>query len=114
MRKLLLPIFTACIVISAQAQVTTEGTDFWFGFMENEPAGNLAMEIYISAADTANVTVESPLGGFSQTVQVVPGETKLIIPGTTFMPIGVGFFDLAFHVTSDEPVSVYQLNKRTF
>ena len=82
--------------------------------MENEPAGNLAMEIYISAADTANVTVESPLGGFSQTVQVVPGETELIIPGTTFMPIGVGFFDLAFHVTSDEPVSVYQLNKRTF
>ena len=114
MKRLLLIIFTLCLAFSAQAQITTEGTDFWFGFMENERANDLALEIYISASDTANVVVESPLGGFSRNVQVVPGQTRLVIPDTTYMPTGEGVFDLGFHVMSDNPVSVYQLNKRSF
>ena len=101
-------------VFAAKSQ-TTEGTDFWFGFMENADAQAtpVSLEVYISARNTANVQL-STQGNFSVNLQIEPGTTERIEVPLNFMPRDEGKFNLGIHVVSDEPVSVYQLNKRQF
>jgi gliding motility-associated-like protein len=110
--RLIILLGLICLGFSAQGQVTTEGQDFWFGFMHNQNASDI--EIYISAEVTTSVTIDSPLDGYSTTAIVNPGvSTKVVLP-LRLMPETEGKFDFAFHVTSDNPISLYALNKREF
>ena len=95
-------------------QTTTEGKEFWLGFMQNELGGPpVFLEIYISSRQTSQVTVEAPLGDFKQTVTVSPGSTeKVVLPTSEFMPLKEGIKPIGLRVTSDNFVSVYALNKR--
>ncbi len=117
LRRLLLIILLTTIAIQGTyAQVTTEGREFWLGFMENESNGAVVeLELYISAKEASEVTVEAPLGNFSLTVNVTPGVSQVVqVPTGTFMPTEEGVFDIGLLVTSDNPVSLYALNKRSF
>lgn len=100
------------IAISANAQVTTEGRDFWFGFMDN--ASSESIEIYLSAENTTSVTIQAPLNGFNVTVTVDPGVSKKVLLPLSLMPTEEGKFGFGIHVTSDNPISLYALNKRQF
>jgi len=95
-----------------QAQVTTEGTDFWFGFMHNDAAAFI--EIYVSSREQASVTVNTPAFGWSTSVNVSPNTTTLINVPLSLMPTTEGIQNMGIHLTSDVPVTVYTLNKRQF
>lgn len=101
--------------VSAMAQVTTEGKDFWLAFMENEAPASVELEIYLSSKVTANVRVEAPLLGFVQDVTVQPGTTSVVsVPANQYLPTEERKYQTGIHVTSDEDISVYALNKRPF
>lgn len=98
------------------AQTTTEGTDFWMGFMENihDPPGTPAvLQLGFSANEIASVTVEGPRQNYSYTFTVQVGETATVeMPIDDFMPKAMGQFGMGIHITSDVKISVYALNKR--
>lgn len=98
-----------------------EGTDFWLCFMknfkepENNSAGNeLLLELFITSDDTANVTVEIENINFKQ---------RMLIPARTIKSIKIDpkaqiissdriEKKAGIHIISDNPVSVYGLNRR--
>ncbi|MFY0651155.1 MAG: gliding motility-associated C-terminal domain-containing protein [Cyclobacteriaceae bacterium] len=94
--------------------ITTEGKDFWLGFMENrEQNGEIILEIYISAADSTGGTVTLPLGGWSQDFSVEDNSTVLVtVPTDLAMAEGSGNIqNMGIHVQANDNVSVYALNK---
>ncbi|WP_323755805.1 gliding motility-associated C-terminal domain-containing protein [Roseivirga sp.] len=113
MRSIILTFFgLLSIAISANAQVTTEGRDFWFGFMDNSNAEFI--EIYISAEKATSVTIVAPKSTFNVTVTVDPGVSKKVVLPMNLMPTDEGKHGYGIHVTSDNPISLYALNKRQF
>lgn len=101
---------------SLSAQTTTEGKDFWMGFMQNihnPPEAPAVLQLSFSANQTATVTVEAPLAGYSNTFTVQVGQTTRIeMSVDDFMPVGMGRTARGIHITSDVDISVYALNKR--
>lgn len=116
LRRLWSILLVFFLAFSAKAQVTTEGTEFWLGFMENETNGGVVtLEIYLSAKEDASVQVTAPKTGFSLDVEVPAGEARFVtVPTNSFMPTSEGLFNMGLKVTSDVPISVYALNKRQF
>lgn len=106
----------ACHGWSLCAQTTTEGKDFWMGFMQNihnPPEAPAVLQLSFSANETATVTVEAPLAGYSNTFIVPVGQTTRIeMSVDDFMPFIQGKADMGIHITSDVNISVYALNKR--
>lgn len=98
----------------AQAQVTTEGRDFWLGFMENSPGQGLALEIYFSAKETAQVNISGAVNNLNINVTVEPGVAELVSIPLDYMPLEEGISNRGIHITSDVDISVYALNKRQF
>jgi len=95
----------------------TIGTDFWLGFMENylgdDTAHTDSMKVYITTDNlSASGTVSVPLGGWSQNFSVPPNSTTIVtIPTSVAMcKLTDSIENKGVHVTSDNPVSVYQLN----
>jgi len=103
---------------SAEGQgFTTKGTDFWFGFMENylgdDTASTDRMKVYITTDFLpASGTVSVPLGGWSQNFNVASNSTtEITIPTAVAMCTATDAIEnKGVHVTSDNAVSVYQLN----
>ena len=103
--------------ISLYAQnVSTEGKDFWLGFMENHETSQIDLEIFISAADTTEGKVEMPYYNWSVSFITYPGITaKVTVPTNYAMNRGSGTIaNKGIHVTAENNVSVYALNKRSF
>ncbi len=115
MRKLIIAI--CCLLFlsgSALAQLTTEGTDFWFGFMDNSQPDFVTLEVYVSAKEDAVINLSNAANGFNLDANVAANSSTVIPVPTSFMPQADGKFSFGFHLTSDVDVSVYTLNKRTF
>lgn len=96
---------------------STKGTDFWFGFMENylgeDTSGLDQMKVYITSDNfTASGTVSVPLAGWSQNFTVLPNSTvEITIPTALVMCLTTETVEgKGVHVTTDNPVTVYQLN----
>jgi gliding motility-associated-like protein len=97
----------ACLRL--EGQVTTEGRDFWLGFMDNlRPA---TAELYFSSSKVTEVKITSPLNGYEAVLQVVPNETTVLSLPDEFIYNIEGISDLAIHITSNEDISVFALNK---
>jgi len=110
---------------SANAQLTTEGKDFWFGFMQNtqdvrRPSiidhlpSNL--EVFFTSKERAQVSVHVFADGRTLDIVVEPGITlSVLISKSVYNPyaaIGSGSIETkAIHVTSDVDISVYALNR---
>lgn len=115
MRSLFLTFLgLVCLAFSASSQITTEGTDFWFGFMDNVRDPSSGIEVYISSNQTTNVTVSVPGQAFSKTITVVPSSSTRVDLPLDFMPTDEDIYNLGIHVTSESPISLYALNKRQF
>ncbi len=131
-RKLL----TILILISSyagNAQVlSTEGKEFWFGFMENhqvieiidgiyrftgefDVGGKALLEVYISARDSTGGTIEIMGTGWTQEFLVSSDSTtRIILPTHLAMANSSGIIrKQAVHITSNDIVSVYALNSRS-
>ena len=101
--------------------LSTEGDDFWVGFMENwlqNPDNPIVLEIYISANDSTRATIEMPLKtAYFTTIDtlVLPDQTlRLVIPTSLAMTTDLNPFNNGIHITSDHDVSVYAMNKRQY
>lgn len=99
---------------SAFAQLTTEGTDFWFGFMDNSQPDFVTLEVYVSSKEDAIINLKNIANGFNLDANVPANSSVTLQVPTSFMPQSENKFDFGFHLTSDVDVSVYTLNKRQF
>ena len=77
--------------------------------MDNASAESI--EIYISAERTTSVTIQAPLDAFNVTVTVDPGVSKKVVLPLNLMPTDEGKHGYGIHVTSDNAISLYALNK---
>lgn len=106
----------------ASAQnLSTEGDDFWVGFMDNWLQSNnnpIILEIYLSADDTTQGVIEMPLVNAFQPIEftVIPGATtKLVIPSELAEAVGSrNIENKGIHISTDNEVSVYAMNKRQY
>lgn len=107
-----------CLLLSVStnsfSQSTTEGTDFWFGFMENNEASLIELQVYVSAKENAEVNLTDISGSFNENVSVPANSAVLIEVPTSLMPQIEGKSETGLHLTSDVNVSVYILNQRQF
>lgn len=96
--------------------LSTEGKDFWLGFMENHETSQIDLEIYISATDTTSGIVEMPFYNWTSSFVTYPGITaKVTVPTSFAMNRGSGSItNKGIHITAENNVSVYALNKRSF
>ena len=122
MKKRVFKLLVLSIMLLSFIQVkgqgfTTKGTDFWLGFMENylteDTLGTDRMKVYITTDNiAASGTISVPLGGWSQNFVVAPNSTfEVTLPTNLVMcTMSDAIEPKGVHVTSDNPVSVYQLN----
>ncbi|MBL7968094.1 MAG: PKD domain-containing protein [Prolixibacteraceae bacterium] len=96
---------------------STEGTDFWFGFMQNRNTGTEHYtEVTVTSRVGANVKVtygptEIPIGSY-----IIPANQSVIVPISYSLLEASGSEtteNKGIHLTSDNPVNVYALNYRT-
>jgi len=121
-RLLLIWLFGVIFITPAASQnLSTEGTDFWFGFMDNwlQSSGNpIILEIYISADDTTEGVLEMPLVQELDPIEftVIPGNTTLLtVPAELAKALGSKSKEnKGIHITTEKDVSVYAMNKRQY
>ena len=95
---------------------STEGTEFWFGFMENRwYTGNNYTEITVTAREATTFTVESgPNGNFIGDYSIDDnGIIQIRIPGNPEDIEATGsetVQDRGIHLISENPVNLYALN----
>ena len=102
--------------------LSTEGDDFWVGFMENwlQDVNNpIILEIYISADDSTRAHISMPLKESAfQAIDtlVLPDQTiRIVIPAELAMAMSSNIVEnKGIHITTDRDVSVYAMNKRQF
>jgi PKD repeat protein len=96
---------------------STEGTDFWFGFMQNRNTGNTHyIEISVTSRVGAEITVtygpnETPYGKYSVGANAstpISIDYNLLESNGSETPESKGI-----HIVSTNPVNVYALNYRT-
>lgn len=100
---------------SVLCRKSTEGTDFWFGFMESRNAHSKHyVEITVTARETSTFTIgigpgETPFGG---TYSVNANSSlQVLIPWAMVEPVGSeNIEDFGIHLISEKPVNVYALN----
>ena len=113
-------ITLATTEIQAQG-ISTEGKDFWVGFMSNWDRGSsnpIILELYVSADDSTRGTVTMPrIPAFAPiNFEVYPNETRRIVISTLLaMASGSNIIeDKGIHITTENNVSVYAMNKRQY
>ena len=115
----LIPFFSLVLIsftdLYAQ-NISTEGKEFWLGFMENHETHPIELEIFISSNDTTTGIVEMPYYNWSASFTSYPGTTaKVTVPTSYAMNKGSGSVtNRGIHVVAENTVSVYALNKRTY
>ena len=123
MRKIyVIAIILLMISPDARSQnLSTEGTDFWFGFMDNwlqDPGNPIILELYISSADSTTGLVEMPRspGFIPIEFTVVPGvTTRIQMPTDLAETNSINRVDnTGIHLTTSKNVSVYAMNKRQY
>lgn len=119
-------VFCALICLSLSGQLLSQqsslGTDFWLAFNRNFdedpndiPPQFLDLQVFISSPDGASGTLEIEGLGFSVPFSVAAGELITIdLPDEAMITTPDGTEDLGVHVVSDNLISVYGLNQRTF
>lgn len=87
---------------------SSEGTDFWFGFMEHRDNGVNSKVVMITSKTNTSGTVSVPLQNFSEDFTVEANQVKLInLPEFTEVEGSEFIQDKGIHLTSEAPVTVY-------
>ncbi len=101
--------------------VSTEGKDFWFGFMNNwlqDPNNPVILEVYISADDTTSGVLTVPKNSSFSPIEfeVFPGiTTRIPLSSDVLMAQGTNSIEnKGIHIETEKDVSVYAMNKRQY
>lgn len=93
---------------------STEGTEFWFGFMEGRNnSGNKYLEITVTAREAASFSIYIGKSGsvFYSGSVAANGSIPVRIPRQTGEPVGSETVqEKAIRLVADHPVNVYALN----
>lgn len=100
----------------------SEGREFWLCFMKNfkdddkrqSKANDLLLELFITGDKDANVKIEIKSIGYSNSIFVPGGTVKSvkIDPMAQVRSFEIVEVQQAVHIKSDNPISVYGLNRR--
>jgi PKD repeat protein len=97
-----------------RCQRSTEGTEFWFGFMQGRNnSGNKYLEITITAREAASFTIYIGKSGiaFASGSVAANGSEMIRIPKQLGEPVGSETIEAkAIRLVSNRPVNVYALN----
>lgn len=114
MRKKLLTICLALFtLVSARAQYSTAGTDFWFGFLENFGGNQLDGQLYVTSPINTTCTVTLANGSYTNTFPVTAGVLLNITIPAFNQPFVINdqvIESQAIHITSADPISLYAAN----
>lgn len=96
------------------------GTEFWVTFMMNfrddpsSPKNALTLELFITGDNDANVVIECPALKFKDSIFVPGGTVKSLVLNDKIMVRSFEVIEkgLAVQIKSDNPISVYGLNRR--
>ncbi|MGQ9819406.1 MAG: IgGFc-binding protein [Candidatus Kapaibacteriales bacterium] len=96
------------------------GREFWLCFMRNYNTDNkkgsaseLFLELFITSEENANVKIEIPALGYRTSLFVRAKEIREIrLPSEAEILSNQTIEKLSVHITSDNPISVYGLNRR--
>lgn len=106
-------IFNAFISLHAQ-NASTQGTDFWFSFMNNNGGTPTQTCLILSAERACSATVSNPNTGWTTTVNI-PAGGRVDVD----VPLAQGYhssstdgvvYNLGCHVTSTDIISAYSMN----
>lgn len=102
--------------LDPRCQKSTEGTEFWFGFMEGRNTNSHYVEITVSSRVGANFQIfigNSPAPYNNQSFTVPPNDAlQLRIPYNLVEPVGSEkVLPLGLHLVASDPVNVYCLNR---
>ena len=87
---------------------SSEGTDFWFGFMEHRDNGVNSKVVMITSKINTTGTISLPLQNFSEDFTVEANQVKLInLPAFTEVEGSEFIQKKGIHLTSESPVTVY-------
>ena len=100
--------------ISCSGQ-TYQGTDFWFGVLENLfPSKSIQLMVVADQGTTVNI--EAPAQGYVTNYNVGSGTTIINLDKSVLYPTaGAGIVDdKGAHITANHPISIYILNEDVF
>ena len=120
-KKLIIFSVYLCLTLQVFAQYTnpckksTEGTDFWFGFMESRNYNvNHYLEVTVTARESTkfNITIGNEETPFQGTFNVAANSsTQIKIPWNLVEALGSeNIQDKGIHLVSEKPVNLYALN----
>ncbi|MBN1820036.1 MAG: IgGFc-binding protein, partial [Prolixibacteraceae bacterium] len=112
---LFFPVWFFAQVPANDCHTSTEGTDFWFGFMQGRDLKNIHfLEIVVTAREATTFTItygpgETEFGGIRQVGSDVP--TRIVIPWELVEHFTSEIIEnKGIHLKSVKPVNVYALN----
>ncbi len=76
-------LFLLCLHFTSHAQLlTTEGSTFWVGFMENHEQTFIDLELHITATENVTVQISIPGTSFNRSFPVIANNTNRILVPT--------------------------------
>lgn len=112
---LLVVMLCAAVPERATAQKTSQGTDFWFGFMDNDVGDQPQYSVFISSDQAVSGNVSIPLTGWELNFSVDANSSTLIqIPyANAYINASEAIVGKAIHVTTNNPANVFLMNHAT-
>lgn len=106
-----------CSPLTSNAQYSSKGTDFWFGFPQNQGSVFIAQpRVYISADLPATGTINIPGNGFTQNFSLSANSSTMIaipLPSSPEVTQSQTVTNQGVHIVSDNPVTVYTVSERS-
>jgi len=105
---------------------SASGREFWLAFQKNfrdfvvnertqkqDPAAPLELELHITSSVSASGTLEVPGLGYRRSFTVDPGSVTVVaVPKEAQLRASGVVENLGVHVVTDQPVTIYGLNRR--
>lgn len=110
MRTFLSVLFFLTLPLSSALANSMLGTEFWFGFMENQTSPE--MKVVVTSNTTTNGTLSVPLAGWTQNFTIPANSSiEIVIPYGIVEAVGnMSIESKGVHLISNDPVYVSILN----
>lgn len=98
----------------AVASPSTSGTEFWIAFLDNAtPPDPDALELFVASESATTGTVTGGALPSPITFSVAAGTVTTVSIPVSARSSGNGIQDIGLNVTTNDPVSIYGINRRT-
>lgn len=116
MKKIYFLLVSLLLSISVFPSQTTEGTEFWVTYLNNNDESGLILKLIVSSRNDGNVHIENPQTGWSADLAVKAntiGEFQVPV-SQGYTSIGAVVENRGLKVTSTTPIALYASNYYEF